>query len=358
MIIEIRKAGFTNKGAELMLHSIVQKLREEFPDAILTMSPTPTNGSQPFNKITALGIRPKAWLWKWGIPFGDLARLIPKRLREMYGLVLDSEVDVVLDASGFGFSDQWGVASSKEFERFTKRWKRQETKVIMLPQALGPFNNAKIRRYVTKFMTRVDLAFAREKVSYDYILPLIGDKAKLFLAGDFTNLYHCELPNRISLPDRSACIIPNYRMFDKADSATSATYLPFLVKCVQRSIDEGYEPFVLIHEKVHDGLILEKISEVFPAIRVIEENCPSVIKAVIGESTVVIGSRFHGLVSALSQGVPSLGAGWSHKYQQLFESYGLSELHLTNISDEVEVDVALTKLFDVSHQSVWQHRIH
>ena len=136
MIIEIRKAGFVNKGAELMLHAALQKLRTRYPDATFVMAPTPKKAEQPFRKLVQLGFYPKAWLWRYGIQWGTLANFAPRPLPEMYGVVLDKEVDVVIDAAGFAYSDQWGEDPCAELAQSTRRWKKNGTRVILLPQAL------------------------------------------------------------------------------------------------------------------------------------------------------------------------------------------------------------------------------
>lgn len=337
MIIEIRKAGFVNKGAELMLHAVMQKIQERYPDATLVMAPSHMGGSQPFHKLTRLGFYPKAWLWRYGIQWGDFASLLPKKLREMYGLVLDKDIDVVLDAAGFSYSDQWGVGSSKVLARSSKRWKNRGAKVILLPQALGPYKKTAIQSWVKQWAENADLIFARESDSYNHLTNLMGEQEKIKLYPDFTNLIKGTLPEDYDSSDKRVALVPNYRMVDKTSKEESEAYLPFMIRCAKYLVEKGAKPFVLVHEGANDLMLAEKISDAVGGIPIVKETDALHIKGILGTCDATIGSRFHGLVSALSQGVPSLATGWSHKYLRLFEDYGFKDGVVTILDGDEEL---------------------
>ena len=61
-LIEIRKAGFVNKGAELMLYAVLEKMKQEFPDAEFAMAPSRSTESAPYLKRAELGLFQKAHL--------------------------------------------------------------------------------------------------------------------------------------------------------------------------------------------------------------------------------------------------------------------------------------------------------
>ena len=326
MLIEIRNAGFVNKGAELMLHAIMQKMKEAYPQARFAMSPSTNNGTAPFAKRSELGFLQKAWIWRYGFQWGDLAGLAPDMIREMYGVVLDKEINIVLDASGFCYSDQWGIGHTKELARSCKRWRKRETKVILLPQAFGPFTSVEIKELIRSIVENVDLIFARDPISYQNLADVVGKRANIEMAPDFTNLVKGILPSDFDFEINRFCIIPNYRMIDKTTPEQSHMYLPFLIKCAKYLFDNGAKPFILVHEGANDLTLAQKVSESSGGnIPIIQEGHPLKIKGILGACEGIIGSRFHGLVSALSQGVPALGTGWSHKYKMLFNDYDFAE---------------------------------
>lgn len=324
-VIEIRKAGFVNKGAELMLYAIFDKMRQAYPEAIFVMTPTGPTGSAPYSKIAKLGFFLKPSLWLHGIQFGDLAMILPKTLRQRYGLVLEKEIDIVIDAAGFAYSDQWGEDRCLELARSMKRWRKKNTKVILMPQAFGPYTSIKTRRAMSYVAKNANLIYARDSISYDHLIGVTEKLDNIHLCGDFTNLVSGIVPENFDPSKNNFCIVPNYRMIDKTPKEISEAYVPLLIKCTKYLLHKKLRPFILVHEGQEDLMLAKIISEETGDTPIVKEDDPLKIKGILGCSIGTIGSRFHGLVSALSQGVPSLATAWSHKYQMLLEDYGFPE---------------------------------
>ena len=83
---------------------------------------------------------------------------------------------------------------------------------------------------------------------------------------------------------------------------------------------------LLLHDPKSDGPLVEPLLKLVGGrIPVVQHPDPRHLKWILGSSRLVIGSRFHALVSALSQAVPCLATEWSHKYQALCSDYGCPE---------------------------------
>ena len=345
MVIELRGVEFHNKGAELMLYAILDSVKQRLPDTLFVMEKRPGSATS-IKKQRNLGIYTKLNIKKYGIDSAKWGLLVPRGVRRKMGFIHEKEIDVVLDGSGFAFGDFWGAKKAGErLADHIEKWKKQGKRVIMLSQAFGAFEDPLLQKKMKQITDHADLIFARDKYSYDYLRAIDADNDRIILKPDFTNLVKGRLPDYFNAEDSEIAIIPNNKLLESNLFENHSQYLDVLHSIVVLTEQAGKVPFFLIHEGMKDQQLAEDVNKRFSkSIKIIKEDDPLKVKGIIGACKGVITSRFHGLVSALSQGVPCLCIGWSHKYKALMEDYNFpqgiiakEDLALENLKNKIDL---------------------
>lgn len=340
-MIEIKGVGFHNKGAELMLLAILNEFEKRGKIVEFAVEPF-----RPFQRRALLGLYQKIWYKRKMIPLDKLFHVFSPNILEDYGIVTSEKVDTILDASGFAYSDQWTVKSIKKTAKMYKDYKQRGKKIILLPQAFGPFNNKEIAQYSSEICEYADLIYARDEVSYDYLLKITNHRDKIRIAPDFTNILNGKQDRNFSeliIGDKKAAIVPNIKMIKKMDSKSAELYIETLKYIIKKLIANNYNPFFLIFESKGDINIAKKLnSEMGLNLSIISQEDSLKSKHIISKCDVVVSSRFHALICSLGQGIPSIALGWSHKYDELFREYNAQKyiISLGEKLDEKYIDDA------------------
>lgn len=333
MIIEIKGVEFENKGAELMLHSVLDRVKLYWPDAQIALSPSP---KAPYLKRAKLASWQKISIRKLYFDLNELTYYLPTGLRNWFkkwGIVTEADIDMVIDASGFSYSDQWDPAMSiRHLSAEINRNSKHKKPYIFMPQALGPFSSPGVRNNIRSSFKNAALICAREQDSYQHVHSITGDLSQLQIFGDFTNAQKGKVPNYYVDGVNKACIVPNKNMVNPRNKNKSwlGTYKNMLINAIEIYREQGLTPFFLNHEGKEDAHLIDEINRsIAKPLEVINEDDPIAVKGIIANSKAVLCSRFHGCVSALSNSIACLGTSWSHKYERLYEEYNCSQLLLS-----------------------------
>jgi len=350
MIIEIKGTQFVNKGAELMLHAILQQLAQRFPDAQIVLK---DNLNSPYLKRISVGAYQKLEFKKNIYDFGGFFYLLPKKIRNWllkWGIITEADIDVILDASGFSYGDQWSPVILAQTAKEVKRMKEKGKHYIFMPQALGPFTKSKQQKWADIAFENAALVVAREQQSFSYVKSLMGDKDNIVCFPDFTNLVVGIIPEQFKEQNkRYLTVIPNSKMLSKKNTNTAwqVHYVNTFAIIMNEAEKQGLTPFLLNHEGGEDQILCEQINaKLLKPVEIMQEDDPLKVKGIIGASEAILCSRYHGCVSALSQGIPCLGTSWSHKYEKLFEEYGVSDYLVSPHGESIKLIAHLQQLLD------------
>ncbi|PFG32526.1 polysaccharide pyruvyl transferase family protein [Sanguibacter antarcticus] len=339
-----------NKGAAAMLESAVQQLSERDADArvtLLSMYPRSDAAQNEYSNLTVLDASPL----RLGVLINSAAlayRLLPParaaiaaRVPEVAAL---ASADVLLDQGGITFVDGRGkfliynVASVLP-ALFVG------TPVVKCAQALGPFKTFLNSTAAKAILPRMAAIVSRGAVSQEHLegLGLKNTTAGADLA------FTLDVTERDIAAARSAVDVTFFDGNDvigispsavlrKSAEAKGGNY----VAEVQRMVDYftgvlGKKVFLVAHsarantDKAHNNDlplcreiyagVERKDMVLFPDAELSSQS----LRYLIGRCDLFVASRFHAMVSSLAMQVPTLVIGWSHKYREVLDMFGLAQ---------------------------------
>ncbi|WP_372625377.1 polysaccharide pyruvyl transferase family protein [Arsukibacterium sp.] len=354
LLVEIKGVQFRNKGAYLMLLACLDGLKS-LPDYQLVLSPGP---NLPYPERARLGAWQKLAFRRKGLDLTGVIAKFPaalQRLFKRYGMVTERDIDIVLEASGFAYGDQWPLQFLQNTAKEVKRFHHAGKPFVFMPQAFGPFASEHSKAAMRDIIQHARLIFVRDPVSLAHLQSCVNPLPdNVILTPDFTvgltPQANYELPE-VSKP--YVALIPNSKVVSKYNHADAEAMRSGYVSAFAAAADKltvlGYQVVMVNHEGREDAELCAEIAKLSPCALVQIED-PLAVKAFIGGADLVISSRFHGAVNALSQGVPCIATSWSHKYHAMMSDFGMADYCVQDLTAEslcLSIDLLLTNKDDI-----------
>lgn len=374
MKILIRGAGFENKGAEAMLRVTQRELSRRIPAAIFHATVLPLEAPFAYRSgITPLFYAPSTrvqilrmlpiiskipeFLLSKKNP--DFAKAIKTNTNAAYEINAIGSVDAVVDVSGFSYSDNWGTGGFRYAWPWLEYCHSKQKPYIFLPQAWGPFEKKDVAHWAKKLCQAADLIVSRDDVSSKYLARLPGyPETEVRQAPDIAFCFQGApstlggaILNDLGLKrDRPVIgIVPNMRVYERTEGTGAGNrYVKLLVALVDHCIEILGADVLLAPNEIKlpgtpgpddrflCGVVATHTRETGHCFTLRNYHYSEAVKSLLGQVDLLIASRFHSLVFALSQRVPVLALGWSHKYHELLRPFGLENF----VVDHDQMDTA------------------
>jgi len=254
-----------------------------------------------------------------------------------------SGADIWLDAAGISFVDGREKFTFFNILSLLPAF-ALKIPIVKVSQAMGPFHNFLNSFFAWLFLSKFKMIVARGDVTYGYLkerklsnVVLHSDSA-LFLKYTEKNVKEAKtlLPEEFS--GNLIGISPSQVVY-KFCKKQNIPYLDILKKAVTDLSSAGYHCVIFPHSARqgktathnNDLPVLHLFCKMLgpdtlsKCTIINDELSPGTLRALISECSILIASRFHAIISAMATGTPTVVIGWSHKYAEVLEQFGVSD---------------------------------
>jgi len=348
-IVTLGAAFSANKGAASMLQALLDNLPGIIGECrfdVLTTYPKEDLGEAPPGvevvSCTPLGLAVFHFPLSLAAAMG--ARLgVPRewfcRTRALKAI---RRADVVLDVAGISFVDGRGIATLGYNVLMTSTPLLLGRPVVKVAQALGPFESPLNRFFASRILPRLKAICGRGRATEIHLSMLGLDNVH-----STADLAFSMQPSEAAIQRAErghgntagvrVAVIPS-AVVQKYAKRKGIAFDTELIRFIDVLCDErGFEVILIPHairpdakaSHMNDLPLCRRIHSALKSTtrcRLVEESLPAgELRALIDLCDVVVTARFHAMVSALATATPLLVIGWSHKYAEVLEPFGLKE---------------------------------
>ena len=338
-----------NMGGQVMLRTTLEQLRERFPGSqfqLFSITPEKDRAENQEADLEIVSMNPLtllAFYFPLAIIFFPFSKLkIVRRLAAVFPLFSKlSKAEVIVDLCGIAFIDGRGLPLLAYNIACCLPAIVVGTPIVKLSQALGPFEGTLNRISAKWVLQKCSSVVARGEISGGFLKGLGLKNYQTLPDTSFAMkvpesvLQEAESIVRasgVSMSPAPLIVCPS-RVVQRLCAAKGIDYKAEMIQLLNLWIESGRSAVIVPHSmgegdsKNNDIQISQEISQHFsksPQVGIVDHVYDSVLlRAIIGQGKIFVGSRFHSVVAALATGVPSLVIGWSHKYQEMVDFFEL-----------------------------------
>lgn len=265
--------------------------------------------------------------------------------------------------------------------------------VVKLAQAVGPFQGRTTRIAGRLILSRCIRVFARGRRSARHLDQLGLESSRWSQAADIAFLFEerysmtvegCQAVDDVletTAPGRRTDgqligVCPSSVVLQKADRAgvdyvglmsgvlsrlvqrgATVIVLPNATRAAMRSLRNNDIPVIIaIRDRCRETLSPYEISR----IHWLDSDVNSAgLRRVIASLDVLVSSRFHAMIGALASRVPVVVIGWSHKYREVLEEFGLQDFCFGfELQDPGAIVDCIDTVSALDYQTAWKRGTH
>lgn len=338
-----------NKGAAAMAETVIQRMPDHVGPCefvLLTTYPTADEGRLPVSSNTRIvGLQPMR-LALVEFPVATLA-FLARMLRLPLGWVraracramLDS--DVVVDCAGISFSSGRGIPILVYNALMTGTPLLLGTPTVKVAQALGPFVgpvNRSLARLVLPHLATICARGARTREHLDSLgLSNVVDVADLAFSLEESVSLPASVARDVAAAGEGYVVVMPSSVVRGIVGSGGGDYVAAMAETIaeiRRLAGRGV--VIAAHSyrvgmpegRMNDGPVCREIAERLSGddgvVLVDADLSAGELRHLVAGASVLVTSRFHAMISGLATCTPTVVVGWSHKYREVLDDFGLA----------------------------------